>query len=64
MNPKREKNANSGLVNTKACNIKKQKPVTSDKRTDIISLFVLFKKTAVTIPKKIVIPKKIPLRIK
>ena len=64
MNPKRDKKADSGIENTKTCNIKKPIPVAKDNRIDIINLSVFFKKTALTIPKKIVIPKKIPLRIK
>jgi hypothetical protein len=64
MNPKREKKANTGIGSTNACNSKKPTPVAKDNRIDINNLSVFFKKTLLIIPRIMVIPKKIPFRIK
>ena len=64
MKPKREKKANSGIVSTNACNSKNPTPVSIDNRIERINLSVFFKTTPLTIPMKMVTPKKIPFRIK
>jgi len=64
MKPKREKKANGAIESTSACNIKNPMPVTKDNRIEIINLSVFFKITLLTIPRKMVTPKKIPFRIK
>jgi hypothetical protein len=64
INPKREKNENIGIGNANVCNIEKTIPVAKDKRIDIINLLVFFKKKLLTIPRKMVTPKKIPFKIK
>jgi len=64
MKPKREKKANGAIESTNACNSKNPMPVTKDNRIDIINLSVFFKTILLTIPRKMVTPKKIPFRIK
>ena len=62
MKPKREKKPNGAIESTNACNIKKPMPVTKDNRIEIINLSVFFKIILLTIPRKMVTPKKIPFR--
>ena len=64
MKPKRERKANGAIESTKACKSKNPMPVNKDNRIEIINLSVFFKTILLTIPSKMVTPKKIPFRIR
>jgi hypothetical protein len=64
MNPKSEKKANKGVGNTIACITKNAIPVAKDSKVETINLSDFLKRKPLIMPRKRVIPKNNPFRIK